>query len=69
MQDRILKDYADDFGKYTTPDTATKIRLIWDSIPSQIAKENNKFIFSHVKAGAPLNPEGGDRWRVAQTRF
>ena len=52
VQDRILKDYADDFGKYTTPDTATKIRLIWDSIPSQIAKENNKFIFSHVKAGA-----------------
>lgn len=52
VQDRILKDYADDFGKYTSPDTATKIRLIWDSIPVQIAKENNKFIFSHVKTGA-----------------
>ncbi len=52
VQDRILKDYADDFGKHTTPETATKIRLIWDSIPSQIARENNKFIFSHVKQGA-----------------
>ena len=52
VQDRILKDYADDFGKHTTPDTATKIRLIWDAIPSQIARENNKFIFSHVKKGA-----------------
>lgn len=51
VQDRILKDYADDFGKYTTPETATKIRLIWNSIPAQIAKDNNKFIFSHVKKG------------------
>ena len=52
VQDQILRDYADDFGKYATPDTAIKSRLIWDAIPSQIAKENNKFIFSHVKKGA-----------------
>ena len=52
VQDQILKDYADDFGKHTTPDTATKARLIWDAIPAQIAKDNNKFIFSHVKKGA-----------------
>lgn len=52
VQDRILKDYADDFSKHTTADTATKIRLIWDAIPSQIARDNNKFIFSHVKSGA-----------------
>lgn len=52
VQDRILKDYADDFSKYTNSDTSTKIHLIWNSIPAQIAKENNKFIFSHVKAGA-----------------
>ena len=52
VQDRILKDYADDFGKHTMPDTMTKVRLIWDAIPSQIARDNNKFIFSHVKQGA-----------------
>ena len=52
IQDRILKDYADDFSKYSTSDTATKIKLIWDAIPSQIAKDNNKFVFSHVKSGA-----------------
>lgn len=52
IQERILKDYADDFGKHTTPDTATKVRLIWNAIPSQIARDNNKFIFSHVKKGA-----------------
>lgn len=52
IQDNILKDYADDFGKHTTAETTTKINLVWNSIPSQIAKENNKFIFSHVKQGA-----------------
>ncbi|WP_029201606.1 ATP-binding protein [Oribacterium sp. NK2B42] len=52
VQNRILKDYANDFGKHTTPETATKIKLIWDAIPTQIAKDNNKFIFSHVKSGA-----------------
>lgn len=52
IQDNILKDYADDFGKHTTPETAVKIKQIWDSIPVQIARDNNKFIFSHVKEGA-----------------
>lgn len=52
VQERILKDYADDFGKHTSADIANKLKLIWDAIPSQIAKENNKFIFSHVKQGA-----------------
>lgn len=52
VQSRILTDYADDFGKYALPDIATKIKMIWDSIPSQIARDNSKFIFSHVKQGA-----------------
>ncbi len=52
IQDNILKDYADDFGKHTTGETTAKINLVWNSIPSQISKENNKFIFSHVKQGA-----------------
>lgn len=52
VQDRILKDYADDFGKHAPLDIAMKIRLIWDAIPTQIARDNNKFVFSHVKQGA-----------------
>ena len=52
VQDQILKDYADDFAKHADAETVIKIKLIWDAIPSQIAKENNKFIFSHVKQGA-----------------
>ena len=52
VQDRILKDYADDFGKHASSEIWTKLRLIWDAIPAQIARENNKFVFSHVKQGA-----------------
>lgn len=65
VQDRILKDYADDFGKHTMPETTTKIKLIWDAIPSQIARDNNKFIFSHVKQGARAKDlEGALEWIV-----
>lgn len=51
LQKNILLDYRDDFSKHTDSNTANKISLIWDSIPSQIAKDNNKFVFSHVKSG------------------
>ncbi|MBR5341589.1 MAG: ATP-binding protein [Erysipelotrichaceae bacterium] len=51
VQNEILRDYADDFSKYAPVSDVVKIRWIWDSVPVQLAKENNKFIFSHVKAG------------------
>lgn len=52
VQKRILKDYADDFSKHADGETTIKIRQVWSSVPVQIAKENNKFVFSHVKEGA-----------------
>ena len=51
VQREILKDYADDFSKHAPIHELLKIRWIWDSIPVQIAKENNKFVFSHVREG------------------
>lgn len=51
-QNEILQDYADDFGKHAPVEDLPKIRMIWESVPTQLAKENNKFIFSHVKSGA-----------------
>lgn len=51
IQDEILSDYADDFSKHAPVSEIEKIRMIWDSIPNQLAKENNKFVFSHVKEG------------------
>lgn len=52
LQAAILNDYAQDFSKYPPLTEVPRIRLIWDSIPAQLAKENGKFIFSHVKKGA-----------------
>ena len=51
VQKEILNDYADDFSKYAPIKDVPKIRWIWDSVPVQLAKDNNKFVFSHVKAG------------------
>lgn len=51
VQNEILSGYADDFSKHAPLKDVPKIRWIWDSVPVQLAKENNKFVFSHVKAG------------------
>ena len=51
IQDEILSDYSDDFSKHAPISEIEKICMIWDSIPKQLAKENNKFVFSHVKEG------------------
>lgn len=48
----ILDAYESDFGKHTPIYDVPKIRLIWDSLPSQLAKENKKFLYSVVKHGA-----------------
>ncbi|MGM9568825.1 MAG: ATP-binding protein [Phascolarctobacterium sp.] len=51
LQDNILEDYANDFAKYAPNNDVPKINWIWQSVPQQLAKENNKFFFSHVKEG------------------
>lgn len=51
IQEEILSDYADDFSKHAPISELEKLRLIWQSIPKQLAKDNNKFVFSHVKEG------------------
>ena len=51
VQNEILDGYADDFSKHVPLREVPKIRWIWDSVPVQLAKENNKFIFSHVREG------------------
>lgn len=51
IQNEILRGYEDDFSKYAPVSEIPRIHMVWDSVPVQLAKENNKFIFSHVKAG------------------
>lgn len=52
VQDSILKSYESDFSKHTTKYEANKISQIWNNIPSQLAKENKKFLYQVVKEGA-----------------
>ncbi len=51
LQDNILQDYSSDFAKHAKGTDIPKLGWIWDSIPKQLAKDNNKFVFSHVKEG------------------
>ena len=52
VQENILKAYESDFSKHTQNSEANKISLILNSIPSQLAKENKKFLYQTIKEGA-----------------
>lgn len=53
IQKQILKGYEDDFGKHTDlTNLQAKISIIWESIISQLAKENKKFLYQVAKDGA-----------------
>lgn len=52
IQNRILNAYEQDFSKHAPSDVVPKIRMIWNSIPSQLAKENKKFLYGLVREGA-----------------
>lgn len=53
IQNNILFDYANDFSKHTPEASfARRIEQVWRIIPSQLAKENAKFVFGMIRAGA-----------------
>lgn len=51
IQSRIIESYANDISKHAGAESE-RIRMVWQSIPSQLAKENKKFIYGNVKKGA-----------------
>lgn len=51
IQKRILAAYEQDFSKHAPNEIVPKIRMLWNSIPSQLAKENKKFIYGLVREG------------------
>ena len=51
VQQAIINSYELDFAKHAPAKDFPKLTAIWRSIPEQLAKENTKFIFSHVKKG------------------
>jgi predicted AAA+ superfamily ATPase len=52
IQYEILRSYEKDFAKHVTTAEANKISLIWHSIPSQLARENKKFVYQAIREGA-----------------
>ena len=52
IQKTILQAYEQDFSKHAPVDIIPRIRMVWNSIPSQLAKENRKFIYGIIKEGA-----------------
>ena len=52
IQKGILEAYERDFSKHAPAIEVPRIRMVWKSIPSQLAKENKKFIYGAVKKGA-----------------
>ncbi|MDR1725301.1 MAG: AAA family ATPase [Bacteroidales bacterium] len=52
IQAEILNNYRKDFIKHTDNTTAVRIRQVFDSLPAQFAKKNDKFLYGTVKSGA-----------------
>lgn len=51
IQNSILESYNNDFSKHPPLEIVPRIKLIWNAIPAQLAKENRKFIYGAVKSG------------------
>ncbi len=52
LQENLLKAYEQDFSKHAPHRIVPRIRMLWHSIPSQLAKENRKFIYGLIRQGA-----------------
>lgn len=52
VQKRLLMAYEQDFSKHAPNETIPRIRMLWTSIPTQLAKENKKFVYGLIRKGA-----------------
>jgi hypothetical protein len=52
IQEAILQAYEHDFSKHAHKDIVPKLRMLWNSIPSQLARENKKFLYGLIREGA-----------------
>ncbi len=52
IQNRILNSYEGDFSKHAPNETIPRIRMVWQSIPSQLGKENKKLVYGVIREGA-----------------
>lgn len=52
VQKELLEYYSNDFSKHAPIETVPRIQMVWNSIPTQLAKENRKFIYGIIREGA-----------------
>jgi predicted AAA+ superfamily ATPase len=52
VQSRLLAAFEQDFSKHAPNEAVPRLRMLWNSIPAQLAKENRKFIYGLIKEGA-----------------
>jgi uncharacterized protein len=52
VQIQILNSYEADFSKHTPNEIVPRVRMVWQSIPAQLAKENKKFVYGIIREGA-----------------
>lgn len=65
VQNELLQGYEHDFSKYASAADAEKIRLVWRSVPAQLARENKKFLYSAVRpSGRAREFEASIQWLV-----
>lgn len=58
IQENIINSYISDMAKYASASETAKIRIAYDSLPTQLAKENKKFKFKLLKKGASVSNFG-----------
>ncbi len=64
-QKRIIFDYENDFSKHASARIVPRIRMVWQSLVSQLAKENKKFVYGALKKGARANDfEEAIQWLI-----
>ncbi|MFQ8843271.1 MAG: DUF4143 domain-containing protein [Clostridium fessum] len=52
IQNNLLQYYEEDFSKHAPKEVVPRIMMVWNSIPSQLAKENRKFMYGALREGA-----------------
>lgn len=52
VQLKLLQAYEEDFSKHAPTEIVPRLKMLWNSIPAQLAKENKKFIYGLIKEGA-----------------
>lgn len=52
IQNAIISQYEGDFGKHVQAKELPRLRMVWNALPMQLAKENKKFFFGQIKEGS-----------------